>query len=70
MKSSLLQKPAPGRCRKLTSVDVTHRAAFACISGPPDREQIALCRLRDGGSASICGHSFRRSRSVMSLTRR
>jgi len=63
-KSSLQQKLS-GRARErwpqLSSVDVTHRATYAYVSGTlSDGEQFPLCRLRYGGSASVWGFSIYR----------
>lgn len=56
-KSSLAYKisaRARERWPQLASVEVTHRAGFAYITGTlPDGEPLQLCRLRYGGSASI-----------------
>lgn len=64
-KSSLqykLSARARERWPALRSVDVTHRAAFAYVSGTlTDGEQIPLCRLRYGGSASTWGFSIHRA---------
>ena len=64
-KSSLAYKlsaRARERWPQLTSVDVTHRAAFAYVSATlTDGEQLRLCRLRYGGSASIWGFSIYRA---------
>jgi len=64
-KSSLAYKlsaRARERWPQLTSVDVTHRAGFAYVTGTlADGEQLRLCRLRYGGSASIWGFSIYRA---------
>lgn len=64
-KSSLqykLSARARERWPQLTSVDVTHRGAFAYVTGTlTDGEQIPLCRLRYGGSASIWGFAVYRA---------
>ena len=53
---------ARDRWPALTSVEVTHRGAFAYITGTlADGEQLPLCRLRYGGSASIWGFSIYRA---------
>ena len=61
-----LQQKLSGRARErwpeLSSIDVTHRAAYAYVTGTlTDGEQIPLCRLRYGGSASIWGFSIYRA---------
>ena len=44
------------------SYDVTHRAAYAYVTGTlADGEQLPLCRQRYGGSASIWGFSIYRA---------
>ena len=63
---SSLQHKLSARVRdrwpQLTDVDVTHRASFAYVTGTlRDGEQLPLCRLRYGGSASICGFSIYRA---------
>ena len=64
-KSSLqykLSARARDRWPQLTSVEVTHRAAYAYVTGTlADGEQIPLCRLRYGGSASIWGFAIYRA---------
>jgi choline dehydrogenase-like flavoprotein len=64
-KSSLAYKisaRARERWPQLTSVDVTHRAGFAYLTATlPDGQQMPLCRLRYGGSASIWGFSIYRA---------
>jgi hypothetical protein len=64
-KSSLAYKlsaRARERWPQLTSVDVKHRAAFAYVTATlTDGEQLPLCRLRYGGSASIWGFSIYRA---------
>ena len=64
-KSSLQYKLA-ARARErwpaLADVDVTHRAAYAYVTGTlANGEQIPLCRLRYGGSASVWGFSIYRA---------
>lgn len=63
-KSSLAYKLS-ARAREhwpqLASIDVTYRAGFAYVTGTlPDGQQLRLCRLRYGGSASIWGFSIYR----------
>lgn len=64
-KSSLqykLSARARERWPQLTRVDVTHRAAFAYVTGTlPGGEQLPLCRLRYGGSASTWGFAIYRA---------
>ena len=64
-KSSLqykLSARARDRWPQLTSIAVTHRAAYAYVTGTlADGEQLPLCRLRYGGSASIWGFSIYRA---------
>jgi choline dehydrogenase-like flavoprotein len=64
-RSSLQQKltaRARERWPQLTSVDVTHRTPYAYVTGTlSDGEQLPLCRLRYGGSASIWGFSIYRA---------
>jgi hypothetical protein len=64
-KSSLqykLSARARERWPQLTSVDVTHRARFAYVTGTlADGELLPLCRLSYGGSASIWGFSIYRA---------
>jgi len=64
-KSSLQQKlsaRARERWPQLSDVEVTHRAAFAYVTGIlSDGEQLPLCRLRYGGSASVWGFSIYRA---------
>lgn len=64
-KVSLQQKltvRARERWPQLSSVDVTHRAAYAYVTGTlTDGEQLPLCRLTYGGSASIWGFSIYRA---------
>jgi hypothetical protein len=64
-KSSLqykLSARARERWPQLSSVDVTHRAAYAYVTATlPDGELLPLCRLRYGGSASIWGFSIYRA---------
>jgi hypothetical protein len=64
-KSSLAYKlhaRARERWPQLTDVEVTHRAGFAYVTGVlPDGEQLRLCRLRYGGSASRWGFSIYRA---------
>jgi len=59
-------RPAGGRLSagrpELSSIDVTLRAAYAYVTGTlTDGEQLPLCRLRYGGSASIWGFSIYRA---------
>jgi len=61
-----LQQKLSGRARErwpeLSSIDVTHRADYAYVTGTlTDGEQLPLCRLRYGGSASIWGFSIYRA---------
>ena len=64
-KSSLQHKlshRARERWPRLTDVDITHRAGYAYVTGTlTDGEQLPLCRLRYGGSASIWGFSIYRA---------
>ena len=64
-KSSLAYKlsdRARERWPQLTSVDVAHRASFAYLTGTlADGQQLPLCRLRYGGSASIWGFAIYRA---------
>jgi hypothetical protein len=64
-KSSLAYKlhiRARERWPQLADVQVTHRAGFAYVTGIlPDGEQLRLCRLRCGGSASRRGFSIYRA---------
>ncbi len=64
-KSSLAYKLAArarDRWPQLASVEVTHRAGFAYVTGAlPDAQQLPLCRLRYGGSASIWGFAIYRA---------
>ena len=64
-KSSLQQKlsaRARERWPQLIDLDVTHRSPYAYVTGTlPDGEQLPLCRLRYGGSASIWGFSIYRA---------
>ncbi len=64
-KSSLQYKVsarARERWPQLSDVDVTHRAAFAYLTGVlPNGEKLPLCRLRYGGSASIWGFAIYRA---------
>lgn len=64
-KSSLQHKlstRARQRWPQLTNVDVTHRTPYAYVTGTlTDGEQLPLCRLRYGGSASIWGFSIYRA---------
>jgi choline dehydrogenase-like flavoprotein len=64
-KSSLAYKlsaRARERWPQLADVEVTHRAGFAYVTGVlPDGQQLRLCRLRYGGSASIWGFSIYRA---------
>ena len=64
-KSSLAHKVtvrARERWPQLTSVDVTGRAGFAYVTGTlTDGEELPLCRLRYGGSASIWGFAIYRA---------
>src|SRR3990170_1696619 len=64
-KSSLAYKlhaRARARWPQLADVEVTHRAGFAYVTGiTADGEQLRLCRLRYGGSASMGGFSIYRA---------
>ena len=64
-KSSLAYKLAArarDRWPQLANVEVTHRAGFAYVTGTlPDGQQLPLCRLRYGGSASIWGFAIYRA---------
>jgi len=64
-KSSLaykLRARARERWPQLTDVEVTHRAGFAYVTGTvADGQELPLCRLRYGGSASIWGFSIYRA---------
>jgi hypothetical protein len=64
-KSSLAHKLAARareRWPQLADIDVTHRAGFAYVTGVlPGGEQLPLCRLRYGGSASIWGFAIYRA---------
>ncbi len=64
-KSSLQHKltaRARERWPQLASVTITHRGAFAYVAATlTDGQQIPLCRLRYGGSASIWGFSIYRA---------
>ncbi len=64
-KSSLAYKlsaRARERWPQLADVEVTHRAGFAYVTGTlTDGQQLPLCRLRYGGSASIWGFSIYRA---------
>ena len=64
-KSSLQHKlsaRARERWPQLTRVDVAHRAGFVYVSGlRAGGEQLPLCRLRYGGSASIWGFAIYRA---------
>ena len=64
-KSSLQHKlsaRARQRWPQLTDIDVTHRASFAYVTGTlTDGQELPLCRLRYGGSASIWGFSLYRA---------
>jgi len=64
-KSSLewkLRARARERWPELDSLTVTRRAGFAYVSGHlKDGEQLPLCRLRYGGSASRWGFAFYRA---------
>jgi hypothetical protein len=54
--------PSRERWPRLTGVEVTHRGGFAYVTGTlSDGEQLPLCRLRYGGSASIWGFSIYRA---------
>lgn len=61
-KTSLRQRlntHARNRWPGLTDVDVRYRGRFAYITGNlPDGEQLPLCRLRYGGSASTWGFAI------------
>jgi hypothetical protein len=56
-KSSLAYKlsaRARERWPQLSDVEVTHRAGFAYVTGTtPNGDELPLCRLRYGGSASL-----------------
>ena len=59
-----LQAPrsGPGTLAALADVEVTHRAGFAYVTGiTADGEELRLCRLRYGGSASLWGFSIYRA---------
>lgn len=64
-KSSLQHKlsaRARERWPQVADVDVTHRGAFAYVTATlTDGEQVPLCRLRYGGSASIWGFAVYRA---------
>jgi len=64
-KSSLewkLRARAKERWPALASVTVKHRAGFAYVAGHlPDGEDLPLCRLRYGGSASLWGFAIYRA---------
>jgi len=64
-KSSLAYKlhaRARERWPQLADVEVTHRAGFAYVNGVlADGEELRLCRLRYGGSASRWGFSIYRA---------
>ena len=64
-KSSLgykLRAQARERWPQLADVEVTHRAGFAYVSGvTADGEELRLCRLRYGGSASRWGFAIYRA---------
>ncbi|PZS26880.1 MAG: hypothetical protein DLM59_17435 [Pseudonocardiales bacterium] len=64
-KVSLQQKlsaRARERWPQLSSIEVTHRAAYAYVTATlTDGEQLPLCRLHYGGSASIWGFSIYRA---------
>lgn len=64
-KSSLAYKlsaRARERWPQLAEVEVTHRAAFAYVTGVlPDGQRLRLCRLRYGGSASRWGFAIYRA---------
>jgi choline dehydrogenase-like flavoprotein len=64
-KSSLAYKlsaRARERWPQIAGVDVTFRAGFAYVTATlPDGQQLRLCRLRYGGSASIWGFSIYRA---------
>jgi hypothetical protein len=61
-KSSLdykLSARARERWPRLTSIEITHGAGIAYVTGTvTDGQQLPLCRLRYGGSASIWGFSI------------
>ena len=65
---------AEKRWPRLHRVQVTSRAGFACVTGIlPGGEQIALCRLRYGGSArsfgfAICSAARARCEDAVLLT--
>jgi hypothetical protein len=64
-KTSLHQRlsaRAQERWPQLATLTVRHRAGFAYITGHlPDGEQLPLCRLRYGRSASIWGFAIYRA---------
>ena len=64
-KSSLAHKlhaRARERWPQLADIEVTHRAGFAYVTGVlPDGQELRLCRLRYGGSASRWGFSIYRA---------
>jgi choline dehydrogenase-like flavoprotein len=64
-KTSLRQRltaRARERWPQLTNIDVRHRTPYAYVLGTlADGEQLPLCRLRYGGSASIWGFSIYRA---------
>lgn len=57
-----LRARARERWPALADLEVTHRAGFAYVTGVlPDGEQLPLCRLRYGGSASRWGFALYRA---------
>jgi choline dehydrogenase-like flavoprotein len=64
-KSSLAYKlhaRARERWPQLSGIEVTHRAGFAYVTGVlPDGQELKLCRLRYGGSASSWGFAIYRA---------
>ena len=57
-----LHARARERWPQLADVDVTHRAGLAYVTAiTTDGEQLRLCRLRYGGSASIWGFAIYRA---------
>ena len=54
-----LSEHAQARWPALTTVNVRYRGVFAYVNGQlADGEQLPLCRLRYGGSASIWGFAI------------
>ena len=57
-----LSARARERWPQLSRIDVKHRGPYAYVTGTlADGEQLPLCRLRYGGSASIWGFSIYRA---------